>query len=91
MPECSRTARILDHSGVDLQDVAQLIYNNKPSPSILVFLDQPLRLARPSYILWPPVPARLLTSNQAFNSETEWATRTLFAVKVLRSRTTWPG
>jgi len=27
-----------------------------------------------------PVPARLLTSNQAFNNETAWATRTLFAV-----------
>ena len=27
-----------------------------------------------------PVPAQLLTSNQAFNNETVWATRTLFAV-----------
>ena len=27
-----------------------------------------------------PVPARLLTSNQAFINETVWATRTLFAV-----------
>jgi len=26
------------------------------------------------------VPARLLTSNQAFNNEALWATRTLFAV-----------
>ena len=37
MPECPRTARILDHSGVDLQGVAELIYSNKPSPSIPVF------------------------------------------------------
>ena len=27
-----------------------------------------------------PVPAQLLTSNQAFNNETVWATRTVFAV-----------
>jgi len=33
MPECSRTARILDQFGVDLQGVAQLIYNNNTSPS----------------------------------------------------------
>jgi len=45
MPECSCTARILDHSGVGLQGVAQLIYNSKTSPSTSVFLNQPLRLA----------------------------------------------
>ena len=80
VPECSRTARILDHSGVGLQGVAQLIYNNKTSPSTPVFLNQPLHLARASYIVWL---ARLLTSNQAFNNKTAWATRTLFAVNVI--------
>jgi len=36
MPECSCMACILDHSGVGLQGVAQLIYNNKSSLSTLV-------------------------------------------------------
>ena len=69
MPECSRTARILDHSGVDLQGVAQLIYNSKPSPSIPVFWTN-LRVshAHPTSC-GRSVPARLLTSNQAFDNE----------------------
>jgi len=59
MPECSRTARILDHSGVDLQQRNIPVYPG--------FFGPTSSCSR-------PVPARLLTSNPTFNNETAWAT-----------------